>query len=296
MQQKSKKWISSPAIINLMYLPAIILFLLFIAYPFIQGIGISFTDWNGYAQTKNYVGLKNYAQLFTDKNIRMVMLNTFIFGVFSTVFQNVFGLLYALLVDMKFMLRGAVRTIIYLPVIISPLIIGYIMYYVLQYNGGALNEVLSWFGIASTDWLSQRATSIPAIVIINTFQYVGPAMIIYLTGLQAIPLDYYEAAQLDGASHWERLLKITFPLLMPSITINVVYNLIGGLKIFDVVMALTGGGPGYQTASMSTFMYSIYSGRQDAGYATTVGNLMFVIIAVVGMLILKLLRRKEVEY
>lgn len=296
MNTKVKRMMNSPAAINFMYLPAVILFLLFIAYPFIQGISISFTDWNGYSQAKNYVGLKNYAQLFTDKNMQMVILNTFIYGVFSTIFQNVFGLLYALLMDLKFMLRGAVRTIIYLPVIISPLIIGYIMYYVLQYNGGALNEVMSWFGIASTDWLSQRATSVPAIVIINTFQFVGPAMIIYLTGLQAISPDYYEAAQLDGASSWERFRNITFPLLMPSITINVVYNLIGGLKIFDIVMAMTGGGPGYQTSSMSTFMYSIYSGRQDAGYATAVGNLMFVMIALVGMLILTLLRRREVEY
>ena len=288
------KWKQAWAI-NVMYIPAVILFLVFILSPFIRGIGISFTDWNGYSQQKNFVGLRNYKTFFTDKNMKTVFINTLLFGGLSTLFQNILGLGYALLMDLKFKGRGLVRTIIYLPVIVSPLIMGYILYYVFQYNNGALNEVLSWFGVAQVDWLAQWNTAVPIIIIVNTLQFVGPAMIIYLTGLQSISSNYKEAAQLDGATAFQNFRYITLPLLMPSITINVIYNLIGGLKLFDIIMSLTKGGPGYMTSSMSTFMYTVYSGRQDAGYATTVGNMMFIMIALIGLVLLTQLRKKEVE-
>ncbi|WDQ31121.1 sugar ABC transporter permease [Paenibacillus marchantiae] len=291
-----KKIRHSQSSINVMYIPALIFFFVFIAYPFIQGIMISFTDWNGYSEARNFIGWKNYARLFADKDMGLVIFNTFLYGILSTVFQNLFGLLYALFVDMKFRLRGVVRTIVYLPVIVSPLIMGYILYYFFQYNGGTMNEVISWFGIEPKNWLNQWSSSVTSIIIVNNFQFIGPAMIIYLTGLQSISSDYYEAADLDGASAFAKFRSITLPLLMPAITINVVYNLIGGLKLFDIIMALTNGGPGYTTSSLSTFMYSVYSGQQDAGYATTVGNFMFVIIGVVGLLVLGNLRKREVEY
>ncbi len=290
-----KKKISAAAGINIMYLPAVILFVIFILIPFIRGIGISFTDWNGYSQSKNFVGLRNYREFFTDKNMRTVLLNTLLYGGLSTLFQNLLGLAYALLMDTNFKARGLVRTIIYLPVIVSPLIMGYILYYVFQYNNGALNEILSWFGGAPVDWLAKWSRAVPIVIIVNTLQFVGPAMIIYLTGLQSISSNYKEAAQLDGATGVQNFRYITLPLLMPSITINVIYNLIGGLKLFDIIMSLTKGGPGYSTSSMSTFMYSVYSGRQDAGYATTVGNMMFIMIAVIGIALLTQMRKKEVE-
>lgn len=290
-----KKKFSAAASINIMYLPAVILFVIFIFIPFVRGIGISFTDWNGYSQNKNFVGLRNYKEFFTDKNMRIVLLNTLLYGGFSTLFQNLLGLAYALLMDTRFKARGLVRTIIYLPVIVSPLIMGYILYYVFQYNNGAFNEVLSWFQIAPVDWLAKWSSAVPIVIIVNTLQFVGPAMIIYLTGLQSISANYKEAAQLDGVSAFQNFRYITIPLLMPSITINVIYNLIGGLKLFDIIMSLTKGGPGYSTSSMSTFMYSVYSGRQDAGYATTVGNMMFIMIATIGIILLTQMRKKEVE-
>lgn len=290
-----KKKIFAAAGINIMYLPAVILFVIFILIPFIRGIGISFTDWNGYSQSKNFVGLRNYREFFTDKNMRTVLLNTLLYGGLSTLFQNLLGLAYALLMDTDFKARGLVRTIIYLPVIVSPLIMGYILYYVFQYNNGALNEILSWIGAAPVDWLAKWSRAVPIVIIVNTLQFVGPAMIIYLTGLQSISSNYKEAAQLDGATGVQNFRYITLPLLMPSITINVIYNLIGGLKLFDIIMSLTKGGPGYSTSSMSTFMYSVYSGRQDAGYATTVGNMMFIMIAVIGIALLTQMRKKEVE-
>lgn len=292
---EKQKLVSSKNLINLMYVPALCFFAVFIFYPFIQGVYISFTDWNGFSADKNFIGFDNYLKFWSDDNAKKVLVNTLIYGFASTFFQNVFGLMYALLVDLDFKGRGLVRTIIYLPVIIAPLIMGYIITYLFSYSGGALNEILSWFEMAPVNWLAERNRAVAIIVIVNTFQFVGPTMLIYLTGLQTISGDYKEAAKIDGANGFQMFKGITFPLLMSSVTINIVYNLIGGLKLFDIVMSLTNGGPGYDTASLSTFMNSLYFGRQDAGYATTVGNVMFIMIAFIGLTILRYLRSKEVH-
>jgi raffinose/stachyose/melibiose transport system permease protein len=124
---------------------------------------------------------------------------------------------------------------------------------------------------------------------------MGISMVIYLAGLQAIPKEYLEAAALDGASGWSRFRQVTVPLLMPAITISVVYNVIGGLKLFDVIIAMTNGGPGNASQSLSTMMYNLYFAREDAGYAAALGNVMFLIITVVGLGLLRYLRRREVQ-
>lgn len=279
--------------INLMYFPALILFAVFIFYPFITGIRISFTNWDGYSQSSAWVGLSNYKRLFTDPNIWTVVRNTLIYGIGSTILQNLIGLLYALLLNMSIRGKGIVRTIIYLPVIISPLIMGYIWYFIFQMNGGALNDIVKLFGGEPVNFLANPQWNVWLITFVNTFQFVGTAMIIYLAGLQSISAEYYEAASLDGASAWQRFKNVTFPLLAPSITINVVINIIGGLKLFDVIVALTNGGPGYASQSLSTMMYQMYFSRQDAGYAASMGNLMFFITSVIGIAALILLRKKE---
>lgn len=279
--------------INMMYVPALILFAAFIFYPFMNGIRISFTNWDGYSQNSAWVGLANYKRLFTDPNIGTVVKNTLTYGLGSTILQNLFGLLYALLLNQSIKGRGIVRTIIYLPVIISPLIMGYIWYFIFQMNGGALNDLVKLFGEDPVNFLANPQLNVWLITLVNTFQFVGTAMIIYLAGLQSISPDYYEAASLDGASAWQRFKNVTFPLLAPSITINVVINIIGGLKLFDVIIALTNGGPGYASQSLSTMMYQMYFARQDAGYAASMGNLMFFITSIIGIAALILLRRKE---
>lgn len=278
-----------------MYLPALLIVCTFIIYPFINGLKISFTDWNGFSQTYRYVGLQQYQRLFQDPDTWVVVRNTLLYGLGSTFFQNVIGLLYALLLNQNIRLKTITRTIVYLPVIISPLIMGYIWYFFFAYNGGAINDILQLIGIEPINVLGNPGLNIWIIVFVNTFQFVGIAMIIYLAGLQSISKDYYEAAQIDGASSFQKFKSITFPLLMPSITINMVINIIGGLKLFDVIISLTGGGPGNASQSMSTFMYDLYFSRQDAGYAATQGVLMVVIILILSLSALIVFKRKEVE-
>jgi len=285
----------SPVALNLMYLPVLILFGIFIVYPFIQGIKFSLTDWNGFSATYNWTNFQQYDRLLHDRNVGQVVSNTFFYGVVSTILQNILGLAYALFLDQKLRGKEFLRAIVYLPVIISPLIMGYIFYFIFQYNGGAANDILNALGIAPVDWLASGSMSVPLITLINSYQYMGVAMVIYLAGLQTIPKEYYEAASIDGATNFKNFMHITLPLLSPAITVNIVINLIGGLKLFDVIKAMTNGGPGYSSQSLSTMMYTLYFDRQDAGYAAAIGILMFVIIAIVGIGALVVLRRREVD-
>ncbi|MDM5199352.1 sugar ABC transporter permease [Fictibacillus enclensis] len=278
-----------------MYLPALALVVFFILYPFLNGLKISLTNWNGFSQTYDFIGLKQYSRLFKDPDTWLVVKNTLLYGLGSTLFQNIIGLLYALLLNQSIKLQGLTRTIIYLPVIISPLIMGYIWYFFFAYQGGALNDILTAMGMEKINALANPEVNTWLIVFVNTYQFVGVAMIIYLAGLQSISKDYYEAAQLDGASAFNQFKNITLPLLMPSITINIVINVIGGLKLFDVIVSLTGGGPGNASQSMSTFMYDLYFNRQDAGYAATEGVLMALIILIISLSALLFFKRKEVE-
>jgi raffinose/stachyose/melibiose transport system permease protein len=278
-----------------MYLPAVLIMSAFIFYPFIQGIHISFTNWDGYSQQYKMVGLEQYRRLLSDPVVLRTIGNTFIYGCGSTLLQNVLGLAYALFLDQKIRGKGLVRTIVYLPIIISPLIMGYICYFLFQYDGGAANDILHVLGRAPLDWLSNGTVAVWIITLVNTYQYMGISMVIYLAGLQAIPKEYLEAAALDGASGWSRFRQVTVPLLMPAITISVVYNVIGGLKLFDVIIAMTNGGPGNASQSLSTMMYNLYFAREDAGYAAALGNVMFLIITVVGSGLLRYLRRREVQ-
>lgn len=278
-----------------MYLPGLVIVTLFIIYPFINGIQLSFTNWNGFSQTYDWIGVEQYQRLLADSTTWLVVKNTLLYGIGSTIFQNILGLLYALLLNQSIRMKTFTRTIVYLPVIISPIIMGYIWYFFFSFQGGALNDVLMLFGYEPVNALGNASLNPWIIVFVNTYQFVGIAMIIYLAGLQGISKDYYEAAQLDGASGWQQFKTITLPLLMPSITINVVLNIIGGLKLFDVIVALTGGGPGDASQSMSTFMYDLYFKRQDAGYAATQGVFMAVIILIISIGALIYFKRKETE-
>lgn len=285
----------SPSMLNFMYVPALLLFAIFIYYPFFKGLLISFSDWDGYSQALNYIGLDNYKRMLTDGRVHTVILNTLIYGLGSTLFQNIFGLLYALLLNKHGKGKSLVRVIVYIPAIVSPIIMGYIWYFLLQFNGGAINDIITMLTGKPVNLLGEPKLNVWIIMIVNTYQFMGIAMMIFLSGLQGISKDYYEAAEIDGASARHRFFNITFPLLAPALTTSIILNLIGGLKLFDVIAALTNGGPGYASASLSTMMYQLYFARQDAGLAASLGNLMFLLISVISLTSLYFLRRKELS-
>ena len=280
---------------NILYVPAILLLLVFVIYPFFDGLRIAFTNWNGYSQSYRYIGFENFRRILTDVNIRVSILNTLAYGFGSTILQQILGLGAALLLNEAFRGRGAARTILYLPVMISAVIMGYMWQYMTQYSG-ALNDIVKLLGKEPVLWLSSARITIPLIIIINSMQYFGISMVIYLAGLQSISDMYYEAAKIEGAGTINLFLNITLPLLYPAFVTSITINLIGGLKLFDLIRALTGGGPGYATHSVATLINVTYFGTQNAGYAAVIGILLFVLILVITICLQILFSKKEVDH
>ena len=280
--------------LNLLYIPALIIVLVFVLYPLIRSIQTSFYNWNGYSPVKRFIGFDNYIDLIKDENFRISFINSILYGFGSTILQNVFGLALALFLNTKFKGHKAIRTIVYLPVMISGLIMGYIMYFMVQ-NGGAINEILGWFGIQGRDWMASGFIGKILITVINSWQFCGICMVIYMAGLQGISKMYYEAAAIDGATSWKTFIYITLPLLMPAISSAVIINLIGGLKLYDIVVSLSGGGPGYETSSLSFYINNRYFQAEKAGYASAVGVVMFLFILICTLILNRYFDKKEVE-
>lgn len=283
------------SIVNILYVPALILFAVFVIYPLIRGTFLSFTNWNGYSQNYDMVGISNYLRMFSDSNVHRAFINTIVYGFGSTILQNVLGLALAIYLNQKFFGKSIVRTIVYLPVMIAPLIMGYVMYFFVQYDGGAINDIMIAFGAQPIDWLADGTRATIIVTLINSLQYVGVSMVIYLAGLQNIPEMYYEAARVDGIGAWGQFKFITLPLLMPAISSAIVINLIGGLKLFDVIMALTSGGPGYDSHSLSTLIHRTYFGSENAGYASAIGLITFIFMLIVSRLVVRQLDKREID-
>lgn len=281
--------------LNWFYVPAVILMLAFIAYPLCNAVYLSFFNWNGYSANKEFIGIQNYVSMFKDEIFVSSLRNTLIYGFGCTIFQQVIGLTLALFLNTKFKGRGIIRTVIYMPAMVSGLVMGYIMYFFFQYNGGVVNDILEFLGLSGYDWLGNGSSAIAVIVFINTWQFVGVSMVIYLAGIQGVSQSYIEAATVDGANAWERFRYIILPLLIPALSSSVIYNLIGGLKLYDVIIALTDGGPARKTHSLATYIANRYFDAERAGYAAAIGVFSFIMIMIISMIINGFFRRKEVE-
>lgn len=278
-----------------MAVPAAVLFAVFFLYPLSRGLGISLTDYNGISEP-HFVGLKNFIDFFHDDRALKDIVNTLQFGLASAFLLNVFGLAYALLLDENTLMKRLARTIVYVPAVISGLIMGYIWLMILSPQTGTLYHLLENAGALGIyrDLLGNMDTAMWAIIGVNVWQWAGGPMIIYLAGLQSIPVELYEAGRIDGAGYTRSLWSITLPLLMPSIKINVITNIIGSLAVFDIIAALTDGGPGYATESLSMFIYrNTYGG--STGYATAVAVIMFFIIVLPVVLSLSVMKSREVQ-
>ncbi len=278
-----------------MAVPAILLFAMFFIYPLTQGIGISLTNWNGVSQAE-FVGLHNFIDFFHDDRAKHDLYNTLFFALGSAPLLNIFGLVYALILDRNFKGKGVVRAIVYLPAVISPLIMGYVWYFILQPRRGFLYHILENMnlGFMNTNWLGDSSSALKVLVLVNVWQFVGMTMIIYLAGLQSIPAELYESSKIDGAGYFATLRSITIPLLYPAIQINVVTNIIGSLSVFEIIVALTDGGPGYSTESLSIYILRMLYGS-FTGYSTAVALILFVIIVIPVIIFMRLTKSREIE-
>ena len=277
-------------------IPAFLLIIIFMIVPLGNALRVSFFKWNGFSQNMRFIGLENYLSLFSDKVFWRSTANTFVYGFGSTLLQNIFGLAAALFVNKQFKGRNFVRLILYMPIMISGVIMGAIQYYIFSYDNGVLNNFLNLFGIEDIYWMKSGVGSVLIITLINSWQAMGFCMLIYLAGLQNIPKMYQEAARLDGASKWQAFFKVDIPLLMPALTTAVITNLIGGFKLYDIIVTLTNGGPNRKSLSLSYYISLLYFNDEKAGYSSAVGIALFVIIFIVAVPINRYLRSKEVEF
>ncbi len=278
---------------SFMALPAFVLFAVFFLYPLTKGIGMSMTNWDGISTAK-FIGIRNFIEFFSDQRALSDIRTTILFALGSAPLLNLIGLGYALLMNSNFKGKMIARTFIYMPAIISPLIMGYIWYLLLQPERGFIYHVFDKMGHAElfVNWLGSYASAMIVLILVNVWQYAGMTMVIYLAGLQGIPEELYEAARIDGASGMKSFRFLTIPLLVPAIRINVVTNIIGSLSVFDIVMSLTGGGPGYQTETLSIYIMRMCYGSKT-GYSTAVAIIMFFLILLPVILSLKFMKEKE---
>lgn len=276
-----------------MSFPALLLYSIFFIYPLLKGVGMSLTDWDGMGEA-NFVGFSNFSRFFQDSRAIGDIRTTLIFAAGSALLLNLVGLGYALLMEQPFRGRSAARVIIYLPAIISPLIMGYIWYFLLQPGRGFIYHAAEQMGTTFFlgKWMNDYPTTMAVLIFVNVWQYAGMTMIIYLAGLKNISPDIREATLMDGAGPWQRFTRVTLPLLMPAIRINVVTNIIGSLSVFDIIMSLTEGGPGYATESLSIYIMRMCYGSRT-GYSTAVAMILFLIILIPVLISLYLTRGKD---
>lgn len=280
--------------IYLMTVPAVLLFAMFHTFPAIQGIFYSFTNWDGLSLTYDFVGLKNYYYLFQDENVLHSYLFTFKFAFVSTVLVNVLSLLIAIGLNEKIKFKNFFRAVYFLPNILSVLIVGYIFNYLFANVLPLLGEKLG-IDVLSTNILGNEKLAWIGIVIVAVWQACAFNTILYLAGLQTVPLELYEAASLDGASKWQKFWHITFPMIAPFFTINMVLAMKNFLMVFDQVVALTGGGPGKATQSISLLIYT--GGFQGGEFAYQSANavIYFIVIMIVSIVQIKFLQKREVD-
>lgn len=277
--------------------PALILYLVLFIAPAFVGVYYSFTDWSRFFPEVNFVGLQNYVEVFTStRDYTGYIGNTLFFSVVSNIVKIVPALFVALLLSEKVAGRNLYRAILFFPSVISFMVIGLIFRSVLHPTTGLLNQVMRALGLDALAgrWLVDPALVWPSIFGVDAWRGIGYVMTIFLAGIQSIPRHYYEAADMDGAQYFAKLWHITLPMLAPAITVNVIFGVTYGLRVFDIIYVLTNGGPGRMTEVLNTAILKEFADG-TYGMGTALSTLLFVFMAVLGIVLIRFLTRREVE-
>lgn len=261
-------------------LPALVVLGIFVIYPIVSAAHISLTSWNGFDPVKELVGTANYTELAQDPAFWNSLLVTVLYGVGVCVLSVVSGLAVALLLDAPLRGRGFYRSVYFLPTVTSSVAAAIVWRYLFD-PAGYVNTALAQLGIDGPDWFGDRWLALGLLTSLTVWKNVGFNAILYLTALQALPVSVFEAAQLDGASLWQRIRRITVPLLRPMTFFVVVQALITSFQAFDLVYVLTGGGPRGGTEVLGMFMYREAFRLGDFGYGTSIAFVtLFLVLGV----------------
>jgi len=268
-------------------LPAVALFCTFSLYPFFKVFQLSITNWDGISPSMNYVGLANFKDLLFDNPVFWIsMKNAFWITFMALTAQNLLALLLALLCDRDIKGGNVYRVIFYLPPVLSGIVVGLIWNWIYDGNYGLLNHFLNFIGLGdlSRAWLSDSKTALIAVAIIHMWRGFGWGFVILLAGLQSIPRDLYEAARVDGANTWVVFKNITAPLMIPVFILVSILTILGTMQIFDIIIATTGGGPGYHTEVPITRILAMMIGSSKFGYACAMGVIFGLILLTISMI------------
>lgn len=262
-------------------IPGLAFYVFAVLWPSIQGATFAFTNWDGLSAVKNFVGFDQFVRLFKDPAGVGAVVHTLLIALAVTIVQNFVGLLLALGVHTKIKSRNIMRVLLFTPAVITPVATGFLWKYMMTPDG-AINQILGFVGLPwlRQDWLGNGDIALWAIVATVVWQFAGYSMVIFLAGLQGVPEDVLEASRLDGAGPIRRFWSIVRPELAPAITINLMLSIIGGLKLFDQVWVMTGGGPGTSTDTMSTLIYKNAFQFGDFSYGIAMALVLTAFVAI----------------
>ena len=276
--------------------PFVALFLAFTAGPVLASLGMSFTDIRSTDMRSpfavSFVGLENYAQLLGDELFRKVALNTALYVLLGVPLTMTLALAVAVGLNRITRLRGLFRVGYYLPVVTSIVAVSVVWKFLFRAEGGLFNTVLAWIGVNGPAWLDSTALALPSLVVMSSWRNMGTLMVIFLAGLQTIPKEMQEAAQIDGAGAWQRFRHITLPMLRPTLLFGAVITGVGYLQFFEESFVMTKGGPLDATRSVTFFAFDQFS-FGNYGLASAASYLLFLAVVVLTMAQFRLLRSKD---
>ena len=275
----------------LITIPILALFVCFNTVPLIRGVIYSFTNFKGFG-TYDWVGLRNYIDLFQDPRVGGSYLFTFKLAICATIVTNVISLILALGLNSKIRAKGFFRAAYFLPNVLGALVVGYVFQYLFTYILPALGEMMGSEGL-SQSMLSNEKTAWIAIMVVCCWQNIAMNTIIYISGLQTVPEDVYEAGSLDGATGWKQFKHLTFPLIIPFFTINMVLCVKNFLMVFDQIMAMTKGGPAQSTESISYLIYNNGMSGGQFGFQSANAVIFFIVIVAISAAQMSNSSRKE---
>lgn len=283
--------------VNKMYsygllIPAGLIYALLFLYPTLMSFFFSFTRWN--LTDWEWIGLANFKMFFEESSLLIGFKNTFIFAFLTTALKVVIGLIFAVLLTSQLKTKRFIRSVVFFPTLVSTIAVGIAFTVLMHPSEGLINQTLSFIGIDGPNWLGNPNLAIYSLAFVDVWKGVGIATIILIAGIMSIPKDYYEAHQVDGGSKLSAFWNITVPLSRTAINAVIILALIGGLRTFDLVWAMTGGGPGFSSDLIASIIYKQY----QAGFygLSTAGNvILFLMIALIVFPIFKFLNRKEVD-
>ena len=277
----------------LLVLPALIIFTIGIIVPMFLAVYYSLTDWDGMSAEKNFLGLANYIKLFQDAEVRDAWWFTIRFTVWNTIIQNIVALFFAMALDSGIRGQKIYRTAFFIPCLISAVIVGFIWLRMFSNVLPSLNDI---FGTDINFLLfGDKKTVLSGLLMANNWQWIGYWMMIYLAGLQSIPTGLYEAAKIDGAGPVARFFNVTVPMLAPSFTVCIVGITTGSLKVYDLLVASTRGGPGRASTSIIYQTYTTAINGRQYGYGSAMSVSLVLVLLLVALVQVKIIKKKEIQ-